>query len=109
MGRDGGVWRLTCGIRCYAPPGQGLYGTMVAVTGGNRNDVTQLLPLVDALPAIRGRRGRPRRQFPALQRHVQGVPGGLVELSRQTCTNLSKERPRSQLARPSVSVFATML
>lgn len=39
---------------------------VVTVTGGNRNDVTQLLPLVDALPAIRGRRGRPRRRFPVL-------------------------------------------
>jgi transposase len=39
---------------------------VVTVTGGNRNDVTQLLPLVDALPAIRGRPGRPRRRFPVL-------------------------------------------
>jgi transposase len=36
----------------------------VTLTGGNRNDVTQLVPLVDALPVIRGRRGRPRRRFP---------------------------------------------
>ncbi|WP_375710447.1 IS5 family transposase [Propionibacterium freudenreichii] len=34
----------------------------VSVTGGNRHDVTQLLPLVDALPAIRGVVGRPRRK-----------------------------------------------
>jgi transposase len=34
----------------------------VSITGGNRNDVTQLLPLVDAIPPIRGRRGRPRRR-----------------------------------------------
>jgi transposase len=33
----------------------------VTVTGGNRNDVTQLLPLLDAVPPVRGRRGRPRR------------------------------------------------
>ena len=39
---------------------------VVTLTGGNRNDITQLLPLVDALPAIRGRRGRPRRRFPVL-------------------------------------------
>jgi transposase len=32
------------------------------LTGGNRNDVTQLIPLVDAVPPIRGRRGRPRRR-----------------------------------------------
>lgn len=33
----------------------------VTLTGGNRNDVTQLIPLVDALPVISGRRGRPWR------------------------------------------------
>jgi hypothetical protein len=40
------------------------YGTPLAVplTGGNRNDVTQLLPLLDAVPPIRGRVGRPRRR-----------------------------------------------
>jgi transposase len=40
------------------------HGTPLAVilTGGNRNDVTQLLPLIDAIPAIRGRRGHPRRK-----------------------------------------------
>jgi transposase len=31
-----------------------------SVTGGNRNDVTQLMPLVDAIPQVTGRRGRPR-------------------------------------------------
>ena len=31
----------------------------VSLTGGNRTDGTQLIPLVDALPPIRGRRGRP--------------------------------------------------
>ena len=34
----------------------------VSLTGGNRNDITQLIPLVDAVPPIRGRRGRPRRR-----------------------------------------------
>ena len=32
------------------------------VTGGNRHDVTQLLPLVEAIPPIRGRRGRPKQR-----------------------------------------------
>jgi transposase len=34
----------------------------VLVTGGNRPDVTQLLPLVEAIPPIHGRRGRPKRR-----------------------------------------------
>jgi len=33
----------------------------VSHTGGHRNDVTQLLPLVDGVPPVRGKRGRPRR------------------------------------------------
>lgn len=39
-------------------------GTPLAVTltGGNRHDVTQLLPLLDAIPTIRGLRGRPRHK-----------------------------------------------
>ncbi len=32
----------------------------VTLTGGNRNDVTQLLPLVDSVGPVRGKRGRPR-------------------------------------------------
>lgn len=40
------------------------HGTPLAVslTGGNRHDVTQLIPLLDAIPRIRGRRGRPRHK-----------------------------------------------
>lgn len=34
----------------------------VLLTGGNRNDATQLLPLLDAIPPVRGRVGRPRRE-----------------------------------------------
>ncbi len=34
----------------------------VTLTGGNRNDITQLVPLLDAVPAVRGRPGRPRRK-----------------------------------------------
>ncbi|GAA4935355.1 hypothetical protein GCM10023237_67120 [Streptomyces coeruleoprunus] len=32
------------------------------LTGGNRNDVTQLIPLLQAVPPVRGTRGRPRRR-----------------------------------------------
>ena len=34
----------------------------VTLTGGNRNDVTQLLPLVDAVGPVRGKPGRPRQR-----------------------------------------------
>ena len=34
----------------------------VALTGGNRNDVTQLLPLVDGITPVAGRVGRPRQR-----------------------------------------------
>ena len=39
-------------------------GTPLAasLSGGNLNDITQMLPLVDAIPPVRGRRGRPRRR-----------------------------------------------
>jgi transposase len=33
-----------------------------SLTGGNRNDVTQLIPLIDAVPSVRGVVGRPRRR-----------------------------------------------
>jgi hypothetical protein len=32
------------------------------LTGGNRNDITQLIPLLQAVPPVRGKRGRPRRR-----------------------------------------------
>jgi transposase len=34
----------------------------VKLTGGNRHDSTQLIPLVDAIPKLRGKRGRPRQR-----------------------------------------------
>jgi transposase len=37
------------------------------LTGANRHDVTQLKPLVEAIPAVRGKAGRPRRRPERLQ------------------------------------------
>ena len=34
----------------------------VSLTGSNRNDVTQLMPLIEAIPPVHGRRSRPRRR-----------------------------------------------
>jgi transposase len=36
------------------------------LTAANRHDVTQLIPLVEAIPHIRGRRGAPLRKPPAV-------------------------------------------
>ena len=33
---------------------------MVRLTGANRHDITQLLPLVEAIPPVAGKPGRPR-------------------------------------------------
>ncbi|MFI6564223.1 IS5 family transposase [Streptomyces sp. NPDC050534] len=41
--------------------GQGI-PLAVSLTAGNRNDVTQLLPLLDKIPAVAGVVGRPRRR-----------------------------------------------
>ncbi len=38
----------------------------MSLTGGHRNDVTQVLPLLTATPPIRGRAGRPWRRPPVL-------------------------------------------
>ena len=40
----------------------------VTLTKANRHDVTQLLPLLDKIPPVRGKPGRPRRR----PKHVQG-------------------------------------
>lgn len=34
----------------------------VTLTGGNRNDVNQLVPLLEAVPPVRGKHGRLRRR-----------------------------------------------
>lgn len=34
----------------------------ISLTGGNRNDVTQLLPLIDGVGPVKGKVGRPRRR-----------------------------------------------
>ena len=34
----------------------------IALTGANRNDITQLLPLLEALQPVKGKPGRPRKR-----------------------------------------------
>src|SRR5680860_896795 len=38
----------------------------ISLTGGNRNDVTQLLPLIDGVGPVRGKLGRPRQRADSL-------------------------------------------
>ncbi|WP_369251949.1 transposase [Streptomyces sp. R41] len=55
------------------------HGTPLALllTGGIRNDVTQLMPLLDAIPAVRGRVGHPRRRPDSLFRRPRLRPRDL--------------------------------
>jgi transposase len=52
--RTGSKHHLLCDATC-AP-------LAVSLTGGNRNDVTQLLPLIDSIEPVAGKRGRPRQR-----------------------------------------------
>lgn len=55
-----GQWSSHCCPRSSV--GFGIRGANGIRTGGNHNDVTQLIPLLEAVPPVRGRRGRPRRR-----------------------------------------------
>jgi transposase len=63
-------WRLVTRLLVLGPHVlTDAHGIPLAMTptGANRHDVAQLLPLVDAVPAVRGKRGRPRRRPRRLQ------------------------------------------
>ncbi|MTK05031.1 transposase [Micromonospora sp. CP22] len=64
-----GVESLTCPVDRRKPGSKhhvitdaGGIPRAVSLTGGNRHDVTQLLPPVDKVPRIKGIRGRPRQR-----------------------------------------------
>jgi transposase len=61
-------------------------GTPLAysLTGGNRNDITQMISLLDAIPPVRGRRGRPRRP--------RSLYGDRAYHSREGCSELRRRR-----------------
>src|SRR5438128_3440617 len=58
----------------------------LSLSAGNHNDILELLPLLDAIPPVRGKRGRPRRRPKRLlgdgayhsRRHRQEFPGRLA-------------------------------
>lgn len=58
-------WRV-CDVHCAVGPGCTRIPLALTITGGNRHDITQLIPLLDAVPPVRGKPGRPRRQPAAL-------------------------------------------
>jgi transposase len=64
-----------------------------AITGANRHDVTQLVPLVDAVPPVRGKRGRPRRR-------PRRALGDRAYGSRRHRLELRRRGIRLQAARP---------
>ena len=68
------------------------------LTGGNRNDVTQLIPLVDRVPPVRGKVGRPRRRPDATHRRPRlrprQVPARAAPARHQT-----RDRPPPDRAR----------
>jgi len=56
----------------------------VRLTGANRNESLEAMALVDDIPPIRGRRGRPRRKPKALYGDRQyGTPRNQEELKRR--------------------------
>jgi transposase len=79
----------------------------VIITGANRHDVTQLLPLVEKIPAIGGRRGRPIRRpkelygdrgYSSKSRQRQLKKNGHPALSRREAGS-SRQRPRKKTVR----------
>ena len=68
------------------------------LTGGNRNDITQLIPLLDRVPPVRGRVGRPRGD------QTGSPPTVLTTTSRSGASSASAgSPPRSRVARPSTA------
>lgn len=56
------VDRRKCGSKHHIIVEAGGTPLAVVLTAANRNDITQLLGLVDAIPALPGKRGRPRKR-----------------------------------------------
>jgi transposase len=77
----------------------------ISLTGGNRNDVTQLLPLVDGIGPVKGKVGRPRKRadrlladrgydFDKYRRELRrrGVKPIIARRSTEHGSGLGKER-----------------
>lgn len=64
------------------------------LTGANRHDITQLIPLVDGLPHVRGKRGRPRHYPDVVQadRGYDSEPHRNLLIARGIKPSLAKRR-----------------
>ena len=65
----------------------------VKTTAANVNDITEFVPLLDAVPPVRGRRGRPRRR----PRHVYG---DRAYHSRKSRRELRRRKVKVRVAKP---------
>jgi transposase len=63
----------------------------VSLTGGNRNDISEMIPPVDATPPVRGWRGRPRRR-------PQRLFGDRAYHSRECRSELRRRRIQAKIA-----------
>ncbi len=66
---------------------------MAQTTAANVNDVTRFVPVIDAVPSVRGRRGRPRRR-------PKEVYGDRAYHSRSSRRELRLRRIKVRVARP---------
>lgn len=65
----------------------------LSVTAANRNDITQLIPLVDSVPPVRGKRGRPKRR-------PRKLLGDRAYYSKKHHRQLRRRRIRPKIAKP---------
>ena len=77
----------------------------ISLTGGHRNDVTQLLPLIDGVAPVRGKVGRPRQRAERLladrgydhdkyrrELRQRGVKAVIARREREHGSGLGRER-----------------
>jgi len=66
----------------------------ISLTGGNRNDVTQLLPLIDGIGPVAGKVGRPRKRAERLLADRGNAPDGVEPILREARTGLVRQEVR---------------
>lgn len=84
----------------------------VTPTGGNRNDVTQLIPLLQAVPPVRGKRGRPRRRPDVVlgdRGYDRQVPPPRPRAGREATDRATRHRTRLRTRHPTPGCRARLL